>query len=335
MLKNWCFWTVVLEKTLDSPLDSKEIKRVNPKGNQLWIFIGRTDSEAEAPILWPPDGKSQPWCWERLRARGKGVTKDETVGWHHRLNGHEFQQTPGDSKGRGILVYCMGLQRVRHDYDWTTTPMGITNTWMWLALLRTTFQVLEDSQEPNDEFLLSYWWPLPPLIIPVALSPQPLFRPLCRAADFPWLLSLKIGVSFQSGLSTIFGERHVFFIFNLSQTCTFVKYGKNELEKWNEEKTQNKSPQFFIRFNRHEITLKIATQTLNTYSECLCLSCPNWQQVRDCLGAAVWILRWESRCGAGCLWPQREAGRPTGNAPPASPEPREPDLDSPPVPKLA
>ena len=126
-----------------------------------------------------------------------------------------------------------------------------------------------------------------------------------------------------------------FFIFNLSQTCTFVKYGKNELEKWNEEKTQNKSPQFFIRFNRHEITLKIATQTLNTYSECLCLSCPNWQQVRDCLGAAVWILRWESRCGAGCLWSQLEAGRPTGNAPPASPEPREPDLDSPPVPKLA
>ena len=128
-------------------------------------------------------------------------------------------------------------------------------------------------------------------LLPCPLSP--LFRPLCRAADFPWLLSLKIGVSSKSGLSTICGERHVFFIFNLSQTCTFVKYGKNELEKWNEEKTQNKSPQFFIRFNRHEITLKIATQTLNTYSECLCLSCPNWQQVRD---------RLEQLCG---FWDER------------------------------
>ena len=173
VLKNWWFWTVVLEKTLDSPLDSKEIKPVNPKGNQFWIFIGRTDSEAEAPILWPPDGKSQSWCWERLRASGKRVTEDEMVGWHHRLNGHEFEQTPGDSKGQGILVYCMGLQINRHDYDWTTILMAIINTWMWLALLRTTFQVLEDSQAPNDEFLLSHWWPLPPPIIPVALSPQP------------------------------------------------------------------------------------------------------------------------------------------------------------------
>ena len=75
-LKNWCFRTVVLEKTLESPLDSKEIKLVNPKGNQPWIFIGRTDAEAEAPILWPPDAKSQQWkrlwCWERLKAKGEG-----------------------------------------------------------------------------------------------------------------------------------------------------------------------------------------------------------------------------------------------------------------------
>ena len=75
-LKNWCFWTVVLDKTLESPLDSKEIKLVNPKGNQPWIFIGRTDAEAEASVLWPPDMKSQligkDWCWKRLRTGGEG-----------------------------------------------------------------------------------------------------------------------------------------------------------------------------------------------------------------------------------------------------------------------
>ena len=75
--KNWCFWTVVLEKTVESPLDCKEIQAVHPKGNQSWVFIGMTDVEAEAPILWPPEAKSQlfgkrPWCWERLKARGEG-----------------------------------------------------------------------------------------------------------------------------------------------------------------------------------------------------------------------------------------------------------------------
>ena len=78
--KNWCLWTVVLEKTLESPLDCKEIKPVNPKGNQPWIFIGRTDAEAEVLVLWPPDAKSQLfgrlWCWERLRARGEGDDRE-------------------------------------------------------------------------------------------------------------------------------------------------------------------------------------------------------------------------------------------------------------------
>ena len=102
--KNWCFWTVVLEKTLESPLGCKEIKPVNPKGNQSWVFIGRTDAEVEAPILWPPEMKSWPigkdsdagkdWGQEE-----KGVTKDEMVGWHHWLNGHEFKQTLRDSEG--------------------------------------------------------------------------------------------------------------------------------------------------------------------------------------------------------------------------------------------
>ena len=96
VLKNWCFWTVVLEKTLESPLDCKEIQPVNPKGNQSCIFIGRTDAEAETPVLWPPDAQNQligkhpdagkDWRWEE-----KGTTEDEMIGWHHQLNGCESE----------------------------------------------------------------------------------------------------------------------------------------------------------------------------------------------------------------------------------------------------
>ena len=94
-LKNWCFWTVVLEKTLESPLDCKEIQPVHPKGNQSWIFIGRTDAEAETPILWPAGVKNwhgkdpeagKGWTWKE-----KETTEDEMAGWHHRPNGHEFE----------------------------------------------------------------------------------------------------------------------------------------------------------------------------------------------------------------------------------------------------
>ena len=99
-LKNWCFWTVVLEKTLESPLDCKKIIPVNPKGNRFWIFIGRTDAEAEAPILWPPDpGKN--WGQEEKR-----MTEDEMVGWYHQLDGHEFEQAPGVGDGQVSLVFC-------------------------------------------------------------------------------------------------------------------------------------------------------------------------------------------------------------------------------------
>ena len=104
-LKNWCFWTVVLEKTLENPLDSKEIKLVSPKGNQSWIFIGRTDAEAEAPILWPRDVKRS-WCWERWKAKGEEMAENEMVGWHHWLSGHEFEQTLGDNEGQGSLKCC-------------------------------------------------------------------------------------------------------------------------------------------------------------------------------------------------------------------------------------
>ena len=97
---NWCFWTVVLEKTLESPLDCKEIKPVNPKGNQPWIFIGKTDAGAEAPILWPPDVKSwligkDPDAGKDWRQEEKGMEEDEMIGWHHQPDGHEFEQAPG------------------------------------------------------------------------------------------------------------------------------------------------------------------------------------------------------------------------------------------------
>ena len=106
-LKNWCFWTVFLEKTLEHPLYSKVIKPVDPKGNQHWIFIGRTDTEI--PILWPCDMKS--WLNGKYPDTGKDweqeekwVTEDETVRWHNWVNGHEFEQTPGDSEGQGSLA---------------------------------------------------------------------------------------------------------------------------------------------------------------------------------------------------------------------------------------
>ena len=121
VLKNWCFWTVVLEQTLESPLDSNEIKAVRPKGKYPWIVIGRTDAEAETPILWPSDVKSwltgkDPDSGKNWRQEGKGTKEDEMVGWHHRLNGHEFEPTLGDGEGQGSLA-CCGPRgcRVRHD----------------------------------------------------------------------------------------------------------------------------------------------------------------------------------------------------------------------------
>ena len=95
-LTNWCFWTVVLEKTLESPLGCKEIQQVHPKGDKSWVFIGRTDVEAETPILWPPDAKSwligkDPDAGRDWGLEKKGTTEDEMAGWHHRLDGHEFE----------------------------------------------------------------------------------------------------------------------------------------------------------------------------------------------------------------------------------------------------
>ena len=126
--KNWCFSTVVLEKTLESPLDFKEIQPVHPKGNQSWVFIGRTDAEAEAPIVWPPDAKNRlmwkdpdagkDWGREEKRTR-----EDEMVGWYHWLSGHEFGQASGVGDGQGGLMCCSPWGRKESDMterlNWT------------------------------------------------------------------------------------------------------------------------------------------------------------------------------------------------------------------------
>ena len=110
-LKNWSFWTVVLEKILESPLHCKEIQPVNPKGNQSWIFIGRIDAKGETPVLWPPYAKywltgKDPDAEKNWGQEEKGTTEDEIVGWHHWLNGHEFEQALAVGDGQGSLACC-------------------------------------------------------------------------------------------------------------------------------------------------------------------------------------------------------------------------------------
>ena len=125
-LKNWCFWTVVWKKTFESLLDCKEIQPVHPKGNQSWMFIGRTDAETEAPILWPSDVKNwligkDPDAGKDWRQEKKGTTKDKVVGWHHGLNGHEFEQAPGvgmDREAWHAAVHGVAKSRTRLS-DWT------------------------------------------------------------------------------------------------------------------------------------------------------------------------------------------------------------------------
>ena len=121
--KNWCFWTVVLEKTLESPLDCKEIQPVHPKGNQPWIFIGRTDAEAETPIFGPPDVKDwliwkDPHAGKDWRLKEKGMTEHEMIGLHHWLHGHEFEQALGAGDGQGDLACCS---------PW------VAKSWIWLS----------------------------------------------------------------------------------------------------------------------------------------------------------------------------------------------------------
>ena len=133
--KNWCFWTVLIEKTLESPLDCKEIHLIHPKGSQSWMFIGRTDAKAEAPILWPPDVKNwligkdpdtgKDWRWEE-----KGVTEDGMVVWHHWLDGHEFEQALRVGDEHGSLACCTPWGHKESDmgHNWA-------NELNWVVLL--------------------------------------------------------------------------------------------------------------------------------------------------------------------------------------------------------
>ena len=130
MPKNWCFWTVVLEKVLKSPLDCKEIQPVNLKGNQSWIFIGWTDVEAETPILWPSDAKNwligkDPDAGKDWRQEEKRTREDEMFGWHHWLNGHEFEEDLGVGIGRGSLVCCS---------PWGCKELDTTEQLNWIEL---------------------------------------------------------------------------------------------------------------------------------------------------------------------------------------------------------
>ena len=144
-LKNWCFWTVVLEKTLESPLNCKEIQPVKPKGNLSWIFTGRTNAEAETPKLWPPDVKNwllgkNPEAGKDQRLEEKGTTEDEMVGWHHRLNGHGFEQAleVGD-------VCCS---------PWGCKELDMTEQRLTFVSIQARYHGISLSQLPKDFALL-------------------------------------------------------------------------------------------------------------------------------------------------------------------------------------
>ena len=136
--KNWCFWTALLEKTLESPLDYKEIQPVHSEGDQPWEFFGRNDAEAEAPVLWPPHAKS--WLTRKDSGAGrdwgqeeKGMTEDKMSRWHHRLDGREFEWTPGDGDGQGGLSCCDSRGRKESDtterLNWTELNWRVTRGW--------------------------------------------------------------------------------------------------------------------------------------------------------------------------------------------------------------
>ena len=146
-LKNWCFWTVVLEKTLENPLDCKEIQPVHSKGDQSWVFTGRTDAEAETPILWPPHAKS--WLIGKDPDAGrdwgqeKGTAEDEMAGWHYRLDGRELGWTLGVGDGQGGLACwdswgCKELDTTER-LNWTKLNITFNNV-MLLSIYIGTYQ---------------------------------------------------------------------------------------------------------------------------------------------------------------------------------------------------
>ena len=144
MSKNWCFWTMVLKKTLESPLDCAEFKPVNLEGNQSWKFIGRTDAEAKTPILWPPDAKNRligkdPDAGKDWRQEEKGMTEEEMFGWHHWLDGHELEQALGVDDGQGGLVCCS---------LWGSKESDMSEQLNW-----TELDFFHQNSKPRDNFL--------------------------------------------------------------------------------------------------------------------------------------------------------------------------------------
>ena len=165
-LKNWCFWTVVLEKTLESPLDCKEIQPVHSKGEQPWVFLGRNEAKAETPVLWPPHVKS--WLigkdsdagrdWEQEE---KGTTDNEMAGWHHWLDGREFEWTPGDGNGQGGLACCnsWGLKEsdTTERLNWTDNVIR-TNFLTWgMSVVNQLIKSNNDSNFYHINSLLQNW----------------------------------------------------------------------------------------------------------------------------------------------------------------------------------
>ena len=171
--KNWCLRIVLLEKTLESPLDCKEIKPVSPEGSQPWIFIGRTDADSEAPVLWPPDAKNwliwkDPDAGKNWRQEEKRATKNEMVGWHHQLNRHEFYQILGHSEGQGRLVCCnpwgckesdmtqgLNTQQQSCQQHWASYPCCTQESGylvMFSAFLRTHGYLNEDLHGRSDSW---------------------------------------------------------------------------------------------------------------------------------------------------------------------------------------
>ena len=155
--KNWCFWTVVLEKTLESPLDCTDIQPIHPKADQSWVFIGRNDVEAETPILWPPDTKS--WLiwkdpdagkdWGQEEKGKTGMTEDEMVEWHHWLNGHGFECTLGVGDGQGGLACCR---------SWGHKELDTTERLNWTEMSRIWYSkeviVVNKARLKHKEY---YW----------------------------------------------------------------------------------------------------------------------------------------------------------------------------------
>ena len=191
--KNWCFWPAVLKKTLESPLDSKEIQPVHSKGNQSWIFIGRTDAEAETPILWPVTWCKElthwkkPWCWRKLKVGEKGTAGDDVVGRHHWPDGHEFEQALGVGDGQRSLACCSPCGwRVGHDW---VTELNWTDT-AWCTYSINLLLHIQRACCPKCNFNFRYLKGIASfdILLLMCITTNCLHQPLCF---YPFLILMK------------------------------------------------------------------------------------------------------------------------------------------------